>query len=75
MVEELKEKGLLKESEGAMIVDLDEYDMAPCLITKKDGSSIYATRIWQQSSIVEYVSFDKCIYVADWSRNFICAGI
>lgn len=27
-----------------MIVDLDEYDMAPCLVMKKDGSSIYATR-------------------------------
>ena len=44
VVEELKEKNLLKESEGAMIVDLDEYDMAPCLVMKKDGSSIYATR-------------------------------
>lgn len=28
VVEELKEKNLLKESEGAMIVDLDEYDMS-----------------------------------------------
>ena len=45
VVEELKEKGTSgKKCEGAMIVNLDEYDMAPCLITKKDGSSIYATR-------------------------------
>jgi len=44
VVKELTEKGLLTESEGAKIVDLSEYDMAPCLILKKDGSSIYATR-------------------------------
>ena len=64
VVEELKEKNLLKESEGAMIVDLDEYDMAPCLVMKKDGSSIYATRdlaaIFYRKK--EY-NFDKCIYV------------
>ena len=47
-----------------MIVDLDEYDMAPCLVMKKDGSSIYATRdlaaIFYRKK--EY-NFDKCIYV------------
>ncbi len=44
VVEELKAKGLLKESEGALIVDLEQYEMPPCLILKKDGSSLYATR-------------------------------
>lgn len=44
VVEKLQEKDLLVESEGAHIVPLDDYDMAPCLIMKKDGSSIYATR-------------------------------
>lgn len=44
VTDELAEKGLLKESEGALIVDLSDEDMAPALIKKKDGSSIYATR-------------------------------
>ena len=33
---------LLKESEGAMIVDLSDYDMAPCIVTKKDGTCFSA---------------------------------
>lgn len=41
--EELKAKGLLEESDGAMIVRLGD-DMAPCLIRKADGASLYATR-------------------------------
>lgn len=44
VIDELTVKGLLKESEGALIVDLSDEDMAPALIKKKDGSSIYATR-------------------------------
>ncbi len=36
-------KGLLKESEGAVVVDLGE-EMPPCLIRKSDGASLYATR-------------------------------
>ena len=35
VVEKLQEKDLLVESEGAHIVPLDDYDMAPCLIMKK----------------------------------------
>ena len=44
VIEELKEKGLITVSDGAQIVELEEYNMPPCLITKKDGSSLYATR-------------------------------
>jgi arginyl-tRNA synthetase len=40
----LEDKGLLEESDGAMIVRLDEDNMAPCLIRKADGASLYATR-------------------------------
>jgi arginyl-tRNA synthetase len=40
----LEEKGLLKESDGARIVDLSDWDMPPALITKKDGSTLYITR-------------------------------
>ena len=34
---ELKEKGLLVESQGAQVIDLEEYNMPPCLITKSSG--------------------------------------
>lgn len=64
VVELLQEKGLLKDSEGAKIVPLDDYDMAPCLILKKDGSSIYATR--DLAAILyrkETYDFYKCLYV------------
>lgn len=45
VVRRLKEKNLLKESEGAQVVFFDEKDnMVPCLIKKSDGASIYATR-------------------------------
>ncbi len=44
-VEELlTKKGLLEESDGAMVVRLDDADMPPCLIRKSDGASLYATR-------------------------------
>jgi len=41
---ELERKGLLEESDGAMVVRLDEAGMPPCLIRKSDGASLYATR-------------------------------
>jgi arginyl-tRNA synthetase len=44
VVQELRTKNLLVESEGAEVVDLSEYDMPPCLIRKSDGATIYATR-------------------------------
>lgn len=43
VVDELKEKGLLEESRGAQVVNLDE-DENPALILKSDGSSLYMTR-------------------------------
>ncbi|WP_026688759.1 arginine--tRNA ligase [Alteribacter aurantiacus] len=43
VVDELTEKGLLTESEGAHVVDLGA-DSPPCLIRKTDGTTLYATR-------------------------------
>lgn len=64
LVEKLKDMELLEESEGANIVNLTDYDMPPCLITKKDGSSIYHSR---DIAAVLYrkkqYEFDKCLYV------------
>lgn len=64
VIEELKEKGLITLSDGAQIVNLEEYNMPPCLITKKDGSSLYATRdISAALYRKKTYDFDKCIYV------------
>lgn len=43
VVEELEDKGLLVESDGAMVVELED-GMPPCLIKKSDGATLYATR-------------------------------
>jgi len=44
VVDRLREAGLLEESEGALVVRLDDANLPPCLIVKSDGASIYATR-------------------------------
>ncbi len=44
VVEILKEKNLLEESNGAQVVDLSELNVPPCIILKSDGATIYATR-------------------------------
>ena len=44
VIDELEEKGLLKDSDGAKVVDLEDYGMPPCLIIKSDGATLYATR-------------------------------
>lgn len=76
VVDELKEKGMLEESEGAFIVDLEEYDMTPCLIMKKDGSSIYATRdlaaIFYRKKTYD---FEKCIYVTGMEQKLHFAQV
>lgn len=70
VVEELKEKGLLKESEGAMIVDLEEEGMPPCLIIRKDGGTLYATRdITAALYRKKTYNFEKCIYLTALDQN------
>ena len=44
VVELLRDKKLLTESEGAQVVDLSDENMPPCIILKSDGATIYATR-------------------------------
>ncbi len=63
-VERLRERGLLKLDDGASIVDLSEYGMPPCLILKRDGSTLYPTRdIAAAVYRKETYRFDKCLYV------------
>lgn len=69
-VEKLREMNLLKLDDGASIVDLSEFNMPPCLILKRDGSTLYPTR--DISAAVyrkrEY-DFDKCIYVTSAGQS------
>lgn len=70
IVDELKEKNLIKISDGASIVELEEYGMPPCLILKSDGSTLYATRdisaaVYRKNTY----DFDKCLYVVAYQQN------
>lgn len=69
-IELMKEKNVLTESEGALVVDLEEYDMPPCLIVKSDGTTIYATRdITAALYRHDNFNFEKAIYITDYAQN------
>lgn len=76
VVKRLQDANLLQKSQGAQIVDLEEYNMAPCLIMKKDGSSIYATRdlaaIFYRKATW---NFDKCLYVTGQEQKLHFAQV
>ncbi len=64
VIEELKEKNLLVESDGAMIVDLEDSKLPPALIQKRDGSTLYLTRDLASAFYRKKIyNFDKSIYV------------
>lgn len=70
LVEALREKGLLVESEGALVVPLGQFDMPPCIILKSDGTSIYTSRdiaaaIYRKKTY----NFDQALYVTDYAQN------
>ena len=70
VVEELRQKSLLILSDGASVVDLEEFKMPPCLILRRDGGTLYPTRdiaaaIYRKQ---EY-DFDKCLYVTAFDQN------
>lgn len=56
--------GLLEESQGAWVVDLEEEGMPPCLLRKKDGATLYHTRDLT-AAIYRYNTwkFTKALYV------------
>lgn len=70
LVEMLKDMGLLVESQGAQVIDLEKYNMPPCLITKSDGGSIYHSR--DIAAILyrkEQYNFEKCLYVTGLEQS------
>ena len=70
IIDELREKGLLEESQGAYVVDLEEDNMPPCLILKKDGATLYATRdIAAAFYRKKTYHFYKDLYVVAYQQN------
>ena len=66
----LKDKGVIKESEGAEIIDLEDKGLGVVMVRKSNGSTSYATR---DLAAVLYRSrtynFDKCLYVVAYEQN------
>ena len=61
---------MLVESEGAKVVDLEAYGMPPCLLVKKDGATLYATRDLAAAYYRKNTyDFDKCLYVVAYQQN------
>lgn len=66
----LEEKKLLRESDGATVVDLEEYDLPPALIKKSDGSTLYMTRDLAAALYRrETYNFYKSLYVVASQQN------
>ena len=73
VIDELKEKGLLHESQGAQVVDMGP-DENPAIIVKSDGTSIYLTRDLAAAEwrMKEY-NFVKMLYVVgnEQAQHFV----
>lgn len=70
IIDELRQKNLLSESDGAQVVDLSDREMPPCLILKKDGATLYATR---DLAAAQYrhdtYDFYKSLYIVAYQQN------
>ena len=64
VLERVREAGLLREDQGALIVDLSDRDMPPALLAKSDGASTYLLRdVAAALSRHEEFDFAWCLYV------------
>ncbi len=69
-IEVMKQKQLLTIDDGASVVNLEEWNMPPCLILKRDGSTLYPTRdiaaaVYRKNTY----DFEKCIYVTSAGQS------
>ncbi len=67
VIDELVEKGLAVESEGALVVFFDEKEnLHPCIVRKKDGAFLYATSDLATIKFkYENYKMNKALYVTD----------
>ena len=70
IVEKLRKKGLLKEDQGAQIVDLEPYGMPPALILRSDGATLYITRDLAAAKYrKDTYNFDRSLYVVAYQQD------
>lgn len=71
LIEKLKKEGIAQASEGGLIINLDQFDLAPALIQKSDGASLYLTRdiACLQYRLSEYRP-SKILYVVSNEQSF-----
>ncbi|CUA77589.1 arginyl-tRNA synthetase [Rhizoctonia solani] len=70
----LKEMGLVSESKGAQVIDLEKFKLGKAVIQKQDGTSLYLTRdIAAAIERYEKYKFDKMIYVIASQQDLHCA--
>lgn len=70
IIDELHDKGISIVDNGATIVDLSEWNMAPCIIVKSDGSTIYATRDLAAACYrKDMYDFAKMLYVVAYQQD------
>ena len=70
IIDELKEKHLLKEDAGAQIVDLEPYGMPPALILRSDGATLYITRDLAAAKYrQDTYHFSKSLYIVAYQQD------
>ncbi len=65
VLEQLKHKGILKQSQGAQIVDLSEFNLGVALLVKSDGGTTYLLRDLATLIFRKQQGFQKQYYVVD----------
>lgn len=71
MVAELLEKGIAQKSEGAVIIDLEKYNLKQFLLLKSDGSSLYSTKELALAKLkFEKFKIDESVVVVDSRQSF-----
>ena len=70
VIDVLRQKGLLKEDDGAQIVDLSDWGMPPALILRSDGATLYMTRDLAAAKYrKDTYHFDKSLYVVAYQQD------
>lgn len=80
LIQDLQDKGLAYESQGALVVDIaeptDSKELPPCIVRKSDGAALYATSdlgtILEREKVLQPV---KYIYITDKRQERILPGI
>ena len=69
-IQKIRDAGILTLDDGASVVNLEEWKMPPCLILKRDGSTLYPTRdIAAAAYRHKTYDFEKCIYVTSAGQS------